>query len=67
MGSSLIDHPCQLDLGYLVGTMNLSKRDEELLGNEIFKVKIGKGWEINTITALRQHALDTVVIGWKLD
>ena len=53
-----------VDLGYLIGGVNLNKKVSAWFGGDSMVVQIGKKQEINSLSALRPGSLDSLVILW---
>lgn len=54
----------EIDYGFLVGAINLSKKATGLLDSDLMVVEIGEKQEINTLSAMRPGSLDCLVAIW---
>ena len=54
----------EIDLGYLIGVINMNKKAFSLIGGDSMVVHIGNKQEINSVSALRGGSLDCVVVFW---
>ena len=50
--------------GYLIGVMNNLNEQELLLEQEYYLMRIGKGYEIDSIANLREKSMDNLLIYW---
>jgi hypothetical protein len=56
----------KMDLGFMVGVINTSKQNHNILPRDCMKVYLGKRHEISALTSLRPRALDSVIAFWSV-
>lgn len=57
----------EVDFGFLVGVFEGAEEFQDLIHEECFKVRVGSKEEVNSLTAIREGSLDSLLICIKQD